>query len=230
MPSTGSVIADSVDLLTAPRIGTTIVTLPRGARVETEIVDTEWPMVLVNPDTAPDLGFVDAAKIRWDAEALPPPPPMAAAGDIVFTGKARAPCSQFDMIKGELAVPNGSGGKVIFNINCGGYGPSFRRFHGPTPPGSYSVSGPFPPDPRGMKVGLVGFKFMLQPGTVNIPGGDTRGSFCIHPDGPPPGTEGCLGVNEREDKLIQCKEMIAALIKADKDVKVIVTYDPGVLF
>ena len=230
MPSTGTVVAAPVDLLDAPRDGARIETLQIGAKVETQIIDTAWPLVLSNPDGAANIGYVDATKVRWDVEPLDPPAQQVGAGDLVFTGKARAPCSRFNMIKGELAVPVGSGPKAIFNINSGGYGPSYRNFAGPTPPGTYKVTGPFPADPKGMTVGLVGFKFPLLPNTLQVPGGDVRGSFCIHPDGPPPGTLGCLGLNEREDRLTLCKNLIAGLIAHNGSLKVIVQYDPGVLF
>jgi hypothetical protein len=76
----------------------------------------------------------------------------------------------------------------------------------------------------------VGYKFKLLPYQIHVPGGSIRGLFCIHPDGPPPGTLGCLGIAESEAALIQCRDLIKALIASKISVEVVVDYEPGVLF
>jgi Domain of unknown function (DUF1906) len=155
---------------------------------------------------------------------------LAVAGRLTFLGTAAVGLSSGQkMIVGQLTVPDSSGSAHAFKINTGGYGKSYRNKGGPTPPGNYTVSGPFSPDPSGMIRDGVGFKFKLQPSYVHTPGGDLRGLFCIHPDGNLPGTLGCLGIAEASVALKQCRDLIAALT-AIGTVELTVNYSPGVLF
>jgi hypothetical protein len=235
MRTTGSVVVTSLNLRDGPN-GNIIDVLPVGTKVQV-LQDSQdgWPLVLAESGATPEVGYLDAANVQWDQQPLDPAPapdvPGAANAQLIFMGKTRAPCSsRFMMITGDLSITDVSGETHVFNVNTGGYGSSYRFTDGPTPPGSYSVIGPFPPDPRGMIRGTVGFKFELLPNRIQIPGGNLRGDFCIHPDGLPPGTLGCLGVAESDAALIKCRDLISGLIAANKSVKVVVGYESGILF
>jgi hypothetical protein len=156
--------------------------------------------------------------------------PRAVVAQLKFNGTSAVTIvSGYKMAIGELTVPDAAGSLHTFKINTGGYGSSYKFTNGPTPPGTYTVTGPFPPDPKGMTRDGVGFKFKLQPYYVQIPGGDQRGLFCIHPDGAPTGTLGCLGIAEAAPALTQCRDLITALTSSGT-VEVVVEYGEGVLF
>ncbi len=236
MRTTGHVSATSVNLRDGKN-GNILDVLLLGTKIE--VLDDSldgWPLVLAGSGGTAEVGYIDADNIAWDQTSDPGPRPggngpSSSNNQLSFIGKAHASHNaRFMMITGELSVPDRTNGSRVYKVNTGGYGSSYRFKDGPTPPGTYSVIGPFPPDPRGMTRGPVGFKFILLPRTLQVPGGDLRGDFCIHPDGPPPGTLGCLGISEDGTVLEECRTLIAGLVSSNSSLKLTVDYEPGVLF
>src|SRR5437660_765484 len=85
----------------------------------------------------------------------------------------------------------------------------YRRKNGPTPPCYFFVDnyrsnrGNTP----GMKRHGVSYSFDLN----ELHRTGTRGAFRIHPDGPPPGTHGCVGIAEDREKLLECAHKLDEL-------------------
>ncbi len=75
-------------------------------------------------------------------------------------------------------------------------------FKSPIPAGSsYSIlnkcEAPDPSLAAAMTLGNETFEFKILPDSVNCPGCGSRGGFRVHPDGPPPGTAGCIGLQSQ---------------------------------
>jgi hypothetical protein len=102
----------------------------------------------------------------------------------------------------DLRIPHGvlslvaDDGTVIASIeaNTGGFVSDFRKRNGPIPPGKYRISNyrsPRNDEGTAMRNFDVSFSFSLDPIDTEVFG---RDGLDIHPDGPPPGTHGCIGL------------------------------------
>lgn len=135
---------------------------------------------------------------------------------------------------GTLQIPRGvfsliaDDGKVVdsINANTGGFVSSFTRHNGPIPPGSYRVynyRAPRRDEGAAMRYFDVSFSFSLEPldGT-NVFG---RDGLDIHPDGPPPGTHGCIGlVAQSADELEHFRDLLRAHTSGGSHLNVTVRY------
>ena len=141
-------------------------------------------------------------------------------------------------VTGVLTVTAADGSKSQFKAHTGGWGG--RTFHergGPLPPGTYKVNSRGTPTGHlvhGMTSpdGAASFYFHLEPDAntiVRLPTGGTRDGLCIHPDGDPAGTLGCIGLAESGANDNKCRDLIAALMHAASPVRLAARYEPGVL-
>ncbi|WP_164902998.1 L,D-transpeptidase [Rhizobium leguminosarum] len=171
---------------------------------------------------APVLSMDDMAK----ATAAAFPITIAAAGLqtlAAFSAMEAVDAGHVKLYRGTLTVFDANK-KVtgIYKANTGGFVADFRRKNGPTPPGLFKVSN-YRPDrgnTPGMKREGVSFSFDLD---ERNPTGN-RSAFRIHPDGPPPGTHGCVGVFEGADKLRECASKLNDVLKANGPFWLSVTY------
>jgi hypothetical protein len=145
-------------------------------------------------------------------------PIPAAPVDVPVLGKFKI-AGTFDgsrvrLYQGTLALIDRSGAELgSFSARTGGFVADFHTHNGPTPPGLYKVASFIPnPGVPGMTLHGIAFCFVLSP----LPGTNVfgRSGLCIHPDEAPPGTHGCIGINEDADTLKQCSKSLANLLQA----------------
>jgi len=133
----------------------------------------------------------------------------------------------------KLQVPRGvfsliaDDGTVIASIaaNTGGFVSDFRKHNGPIPPGKYRISNyrsPRNDEGTAMRYFDVSFSFSLDPIDTNVFG---RDGLDIHPDGPPPGTHGCIGlVPQTREQLEGLRDLLRAHTSGGSHLFVTVKY------
>lgn len=110
---------------------------------------------------------------------------------------------------GTLTLQSTTGDVVgAYNATTGGFIANFKRTNGPTPPGYFVVSNYRRRSEKWATRGAIGFTFDLDEVTRT----GSRGAFRIHPDGPPAGTHGCVGIVEDGARLQDCAQQINALL------------------
>jgi beta-N-acetylglucosaminidase len=135
-----------------------------------------------------------------------------------------------------LRIPHGvlsilaDDGTVIASIeaNTGGFVSDFRKHNGPIPPGKYSISNyrsPRNDEGTAMRYFDVSFSFSLTPiENTDVFG---RDGLDIHPDGPPPGTHGCIGlVAQTRQQLESFRDLLRAHTSGGSHLAVTVQYMP----
>jgi hypothetical protein len=137
---------------------------------------------------------------------------------------------------GVLRIPHGvfsliaDNGSVLASIeaNTGGFVSDFRKQNGPIPPGTYSISdyrSPRNDEGTAMRYFDVSFSFSLDPIDTNVFG---RDGLDIHPDGPPPGTHGCIGlVPQTREELEDFRDLLRAHTSGGSHLSVTVRYTPS---
>jgi hypothetical protein len=147
-------------------------------------------------------------------------PPIAGAA---VPTKVRGTTAQYvvdhTMPGTSLRIPQGvltliaDDGIVIASIeaNTGGFVSDFRKRNGPIPPGKYRISNyrsPRNDEGTAMRNFDVSFSFSLDPIDTEVFG---RDGLDIHPDGPPPGTHGCIGlVAQTRQQLEEFRDLLRA--------------------
>lgn len=116
-------------------------------------------------------------------------------------------------------------GNVVgsFNATTGGFVASYRRQYGPTPPGYFVVSHYRSRTERWATREGVGFTFDLD----EVVRTGNRSAFRIHPDGPPPGTHGCVGLTENSAGLLDCSRKLRANLADVQEFRLLVEYGNG---
>ncbi|TGQ43681.1 MULTISPECIES: L,D-transpeptidase family protein [unclassified Mesorhizobium] len=104
-----------------------------------------------------------------------------------------------------------------YSASTGGFVADYKKQNGPTPPGLYIVSN-YRSDRTGapgMSRGGISYSFDLSEvvPTAYRPG-VYRSAFRIHPDGPPPGTHGCVGVDEDGATLRDCAQKLSQTLQS----------------
>lgn len=162
----------------------------------------------------------------------------APAGPAPTVPKARGTRAEFvvdhKIPGGTLQIPRGilslitDDGMVIASMeaNTGGFVSSFTRHNGPIPPGSYRIDNyrsPRNDEGAAMRYFDVSFSFSLEPlDNTNV---YNRIGLDIHPDGPPPGTHGCIGlVAQSAAELKQFRDLLRAHTSNGSHLNVNVTY------
>ncbi|MER9593943.1 L,D-transpeptidase [Mesorhizobium sp. M0244] len=122
---------------------------------------------------------------------------------------------------GTLAVANTSG-KVVgsYHATTGGFITSYKRKNGPTPPGYFVVGNYRKRSEHWCTRGNIGFTFDID----EVVRTGNRGAFRIHPDGPPPGTHGCVGIVEDGDKLKDCATKLRETLSSTQGFRLLVEY------
>jgi hypothetical protein len=151
------------------------------------------------------------------APSAPPPPTL-----VRFTISQSFDGSRVRLYQGSVSIVDRTGAALgTFQARTGGFVADFKTHNGPIPPGLYKIDASLTPI-AGMTLNGVSFCFLLAPaGGTDVFG---RSGLCIHPDGPPPGTHGCIGINESADVLNQCSQTLADL-RAGGSVGVFVEYE-----
>jgi hypothetical protein len=119
--------------------------------------------------------------------------------------------SRVRLYQGTFSIADRNGASLgTFQARTGGFIADFKTRNGPTPPGLYKIATTLP-SIAGMTLDGVTFCFLLAPvGRTDVFG---RSGLCIHPDGPPPGTHGCIGINEDAADLKKCSQALSALMR-----------------
>jgi hypothetical protein len=132
-----------------------------------------------------------------------------------------------------LRIPHGvlsliaDDGTVLSSIeaNTGGFVTDFRKRNGPIPPGEYRITNyrsPRNDEGTAMRYFDVSFSFSLDPINTNVFG---RDGLDIHPDGPPPGTHGCIGlVAQTRQQLEGFRDLLRAHTSGGSHLSVTVKY------
>lgn len=158
--------------------------------------------------TLEDLVAESAASAEEPREAAPdaPLPPTLAR----FTISQSFDGTRVRLYQGTFSVTDRNGGSVgTFQARTGGFIADVKTRNGPTPPGLYKIATTLP-SIAGMTLDGVSFCFLLAPvGRTDVFG---RSGLCIHPDGPPPGTHGCIGINEDAADLKKCSAALSGLM------------------
>jgi len=135
-----------------------------------------------------------------------------------------------------LRIPHGmlsliaDDGTVFKSIeaNTGGFVSDFRKHNGPIPPGKYRISNfrsPRNDEGTAMRDFDVSFSFSLDPIDTNVFG---RDGLDIHPDGPPPGTHGCIGlVAQTRQQLEEFRDLLNTHTSGGSHLFVTVKYTPS---
>ncbi|MBZ9959323.1 L,D-transpeptidase [Mesorhizobium sp. BR1-1-14] len=169
-------------------------------------------MDFVDSRNAPDMSMSELEALTLDAfpsailADAPRPLAIFAATTSISPGSVR----RYD---GTLTVFNSSRQIIgTYAASTGGFVADFRRKNGPTPPGLFDVSH-YRPD-RGNTPGMrrdgVSYSFDLN----ELRHTGSRSAFRIHPDGPPPGTHGCIGVDENSAQLRDCASKLNETLMA----------------
>lgn len=159
--------------------------------------------------TLDDLAAENAAITEQSQrEAAPGAPLPPTLGKFVISQSFDG--SRVRLYQGTFSVTDRNGASLgIFHARTGGFVADFKTHNGPTPPGLYKIVAT-PPSIAGMTLNGVTFCFLLAPiGGTDVFG---RSGLCIHPDGPPPGTHGCIGINEDADDLRKCSRALSGLM------------------
>lgn len=167
-------------------------------------------------------------------------PPVTPIPPVAPAMKVRGTSAQYvvdhTIPGGVLRIPHGvlsliaDDGTVIASIeaNTGGFVGDFRKHNGPIPPGQYRISNyRSPRDDEGtaMRYFDVSFSFSLDPIGTNVFG---RDGLDIHPDGPPPGTHGCIGlVAQTRQQLQGFRDLLRAHTSGGSHLFVAVKYTPS---
>jgi hypothetical protein len=141
-------------------------------------------------------------------EEAPGAPVPATLGQFVISQSFDG--SRVRLYQGTFSVTDRTGAPLgIFQARTGGFVADFKTRNGPTPPGLYKIVTTLP-GIAGMTLNDVTFCFLLAPvGRTDVFG---RSGLCIHPDGPPPGTHGCIGINEDAGNLRRCSQAVSGLM------------------
>lgn len=152
---------------------------------------------------------LNIAALQVPIPAAPPDVPVLGQFKIVNTFDG----SRVRLYQGTLTVKDRGGSSLgMFSARTGGFVADYRTHNGPTPPGLYKI-GSFIRHPGlpGMTLNGVEFCFVLSPlAATNV---FRRSGLCIHPDQPPPGTHGCIGITAGADELTQCASSLANLMQ-----------------
>ena len=112
---------------------------------------------------------------------------------VIYRITTERPGPRFPIFEGTLEVPQEGGQVDSFQATTGGNARLYSQRNGPTPPGRYRVSNYRPNrNISGMTLDGVSYSFDVE--EVNQTEVYGRSALRIHPDGPPPGTRGCIGV------------------------------------
>jgi hypothetical protein len=157
--------------------------------------------------TLNDLAAESAALAEPQIEPPPSAPLPPTLGQFVISQSFDG--SRVRLYQGTFSVTDRNGASLgTFQARTGGFVADFKTHNGPTPPGLYKIATTLP-GIAGMTLNGVTFCFLLAPvGRTNVFG---RSGLCIHPDGPPPGTHGCIGINEDADNLRRCSQALSSL-------------------
>jgi hypothetical protein len=119
--------------------------------------------------------------------------------------------SRVRLYQGTFSVTDRNGPSLgTFQARTGGFVADFKIRNGPTPPGLYKIVTTLP-GIAGMTLNGVTFCFLLAPvGRTDVFG---RSGLCVRPDGPPPGTHGCIGINEDAEDLKKCSQALLDLMR-----------------
>lgn len=140
-------------------------------------------------------------------------------GENMFTGPRG-----FPVVRGKFALFNSQGTALgEYKVNTGGGARNSRVTNGPIPAGYYRLSNFRTRDTVGMVLNGIGFSFDLDPIMDTRVYG--RSLFRVHPDGGSEQTNGCLGIRENAQRLVECRDRLRDLLRQG-DVTISVTY-PG---
>src|SRR5262249_32631056 len=131
----------------------------------------------------------------------------------------------FPVVQGTFTFREGSDrASSSYLCNSGGGARNSHSRNGPIPPGVYRVSN-YRPNRRtaGMVLNGVGFSFDLDP--VNGTPVYGRSLFRIHPDGGSPGTNGCIGIRESKQMLLDAETRISNSIRKAGPFNITVTHN-----
>ncbi|NTG45242.1 L,D-transpeptidase family protein [Rhizobium rhizogenes] len=122
---------------------------------------------------------------------------------------------------GYLQVYDVKGDQVgSYRATTGGFIASYRRKNGPTPPGYYLVSNYRRRTESWCTLHGVAFTFDID----ELIHTGSRSAFRIHPDGPPPGTHGCVGLTEDAEGLRDCVRNLRANLAELQEFRLLVEY------
>lgn len=125
---------------------------------------------------------------------------------------------------GSLIVCDTSGQELgRYNATTGGFVADYRRQYGPTPPGYFKVSNYRRRTEAWAKRGDIAFTFDID----ELVHTGSRSAFRIHPDGPPSGTHGCVGLVEDGVRLEQCRDQLRSILTKTGAYRLLVTYGAG---
>ena len=115
-----------------------------------------------------------------------------------------------------------------YEFLSGGFG------HGYLPLGNYTVTNPTLTKQPGMYVPPVGFKFFISDKLdprlkqyFSDSSDQMRTELRIHPDQPPPGTHGCMGIHGTTQELQQFYKDLSNEVNSGQTVIVVVSYKPN---
>ncbi|MER9001971.1 L,D-transpeptidase [Mesorhizobium australicum] len=149
--------------------------------------------------------------------------PLVRSLPVLATFKIDQALNEMNVVRytGKLAVYDMDGNRVgEYNATTGGFAANYKRKYGPTPPGYFVVSNYRKRSESWCSRHGIGFTFDID---EVIPTG-TRGDFRIHPDGPPPGTHGCVGIVEDGDTLKDCAVKLREALAATQGFRLHVEY------
>jgi hypothetical protein len=160
--------------------------------------------------TLDDLSAESAAIANQpQVQAAPAAPLPATLGRFVISQSFNG--SRVRLYEGTFSLTDQNGASLgMFHARTGGFIADFKTRFGPIPPGFYKIATTLR-SIAGMTLNGVTFCFLLAPvGRTDVFG---RSGLCIHPDGPPPGTHGCIGINEDAADLNRCSRTLSDLMR-----------------
>jgi hypothetical protein len=210
-------------------------TLDLGERARALLAIGEAESLNIEPEALQDARIAADETVRVEGLEAANPRPLLA-----FRGSGSLPVAQGrKTIVGTLTVSGSDGKQTTYKAHTGGWGgASYHERGGPLPPGMYTIvakgkpTGPFV---KGMSSPdqAASFYFLLKKPDadtiVHLASGAIRDGLCIHPDGNPPGTLGCIGLAETGAIDNDCRDRIEELRRAGQPVWLEAKYEPGVL-